>query len=201
MWGLWLAVALAGWAEDLRPVAAPWDTPDRWAAQATADRPVSPLVCDVLVPEHALLCFRVRDGERLRWVTAEDAAAWSVTTSDLRAAVKAAGRAKALAPEILDVGGMGASYRRWVDGEGWAVASLLWAPEVAATLGPDARFAIPAGTVAIAWSAGDGDVDKALAIGVVELAIEQPGEVSRTVFRFDGTRLVPFVEATPQPTP
>jgi hypothetical protein len=38
-------------------------------------------------------------------------------------------------------------------------------------------------------------------VGVVELAKEQPGEVSRVVFRLDGDAVVPFAEATPAAAP
>lgn len=193
---LLLAVAYGGWQEDLRPVAAPWDVAERWAPYA-ASKQLKPLACDELVAEHVRLCFRLREGETLRWVTESDLASWSVTVADLRQLVTTVSRGRALKPEMLPIEGMDARYARWVDGEGWAVAPLLWTAELGKLLGPDARFAIPAGTVALAWSAGDGEVDKALAVGVVELAEEQPGEVSRVVFRLDGDTLVPFAEATP----
>ena len=197
---LLLGVAFAGWQDEVRPVAAPWDVAERWAPYA-ASKQLEPLACDVLVEDHVRLCFRRKEGDALSWVTEAELAAWSTTVKALRDHVTEVSRTRALKPEMLPIDGMEASYHRWVDGEGWAVAPLLWAPEVGKLLGPDARFAIPAGTVALAWSAGDGDVDKALAVGVVELAEEQPGEVSRVVFRLDGDTLVPFAEATPTPTP
>lgn len=195
-----LGVALAGWQDEVRPVAAPWDVAERWAPYA-ASKQLEPLACDVLVEDHVRLCFRRKDGDALRWVTEAEVAAWSTSVKALRAHVTEASRARALKPETLPIDGMEASYHRWVDGEGWAVAPLLWAAELGKQLGPDARFAMPAGTVALAWGAGDGDVDKALAVGVVELAEEQPGEVSRVVFRLDGDALVPFAEATPATAP
>ncbi len=199
---LLVGLAFAGWQDDLRPAAAPWDVAERWNAYAsTQDPPVPPLACDVLVPDHVRLCFRLREGDSLRWVTEGDVKAWSTSVPALRQLVAQAARGRALAPEMQAIQGMEASYLRWVDGEGWAVAPLLWAAELGKQLGPDARFAIPAGTVALAWAAGDGDVDKALAVGVVELAEEQPGEVSRVVFRLDEGKLVPFVEATPAEEP
>ncbi len=195
---LLLGLASAGWQEDLRPAAAPWDVLDRWATYAAQQEPPLPgLACDVLVADHVRLCFRTRQGEQLRWVTEADLTAWGSTVEALREHVTNTSRDRAMRPETLPIDGMNRSYARWVDGEGWAVAPLLWAQEIGKQLGPDARFAVPAGTVALAWAAGDGDVDKALAVGVVELAEEQPGEVSRVVFRLDGERLVPFAEATP----
>ena len=193
-------LALGGWEQDVRPMAAPWDVADRWAPFA-AEKGLSPLACDVLVEHHVRLCFRLREGSSLRWVTEDDLTSWKVDVARLRAHVTELARPRAAAPEMLEIDGMQARYARWVDGEGWSVAPFLWPMAVSQQLGPDVRFAMPAGTVALAWHTGDGQVDKALAVGVVELAEEQPGEVTRVVFRYDGERFVPYAEATPTPVP
>ncbi len=194
---MWWALATA-WAAppvDLRPVAAPWDTPQRWAAhQATKGLDDDPLACRPLWADHALVCLRQVDGSGLRWVTASDVAGWGTTLDALFAAVTTDAKARLSELETVPVEGLG-SYRRLVSGEGWAVAVALHADELVAELGPDLRVALPAGTVALAWPAGSSELDKAMAVGVVELAEEQPGEVSRTVFRWDGEALIPFAEA------
>jgi len=200
-WG-WLAVASADAPDGLRPVMAPWDAPTKWGAYLEqAGRPADPLACSVWIEDHVRLCLRVREGGRLRWVTAGDLAAWGLTQEAAVDALRAPSKVKLTAAETLPVEGMNGRYLRLVDGEGWAAAVALHPAAAARALGPDARFAFPAGTVAVAWPAGDKDLDKAMAVGVVELADEQPGEVSRMVFRWDGEALVPFAEAKPTEVP
>jgi hypothetical protein len=194
-----LAVALGAPPDGLRPVAAPWDTPERWAAhQSTSGQSPDPLACRVLVEGHARLCLRQQQGEGLRWVTESQVKGWETTTADALASIDT--RAALSKVEEVPVPGLQGTYLRLVSGEGLAVALALHADELVARLGPELRVALPAGTVALAWSAGDPSFDQAMAVGVVELAEEQPGEVSRTVFRYDGAQLVPWAEAK-QPAP
>jgi len=189
-------MAMAGPPEGLRPVLAPWDAPEKWAAyRASSGEEADPLACDVVVDEEVRLCLRLLQAGRLRWVTASDLAAWDLTMEQAVAAVRAAAAPRLGELETVAIEGMQASYVRLVDGEGWAAALALHPEQVADALGPDARIAFPAGTVAVAWAAAAPEVDKAMAVGVVELADEQPGAVSHTVFRWSGEELVPYAEA------
>lgn len=190
-----LSMALAA-PPALRPAAAPWDVQDRWARhQMASGVPRDPLVCRPLVPEHAQVCLRRVEGEGLAWVTKTDLEAWGLASEKAFAALEPGATRALLEADTVPVAGMDASYLRLVSGEGWAAALPLMATQLRERLGPDLRVAIPAGTVALAWRAGDAELDKVMAVGVVELADEQPGEVSRTVFRLDGEVLVPFAEA------
>ena len=191
------AAAWAGAPSGLRPMAVDWGAPARWEAWAARDQPARPpkLACDVLIEDHVRLCFRVLQGGQLRWVTNDDLALWGTDVGALRAASVEGAREALNRVESVPVDGLVGSYERMIDGEGWAAAPFLVPERFVARLGVDARFALPAWTVSMVWPAADADFDKALAIGVVEIAREQPGEVSAVVFRWESGAFVPFAEA------
>jgi len=182
--------------EALRPILAPWDAPTKWSAylEGKGASP-DPLACDALVDDQVRLCLRVREGDRLRWVTTGDLERWSLSLEQAVGLVREASTTHLSDARPVQVVDMNHEFLQLVDGEGWAASLALQPDRVARMLGPDTRFAFPAGTVALAWRAGDGELDKVMAVGVVELAEEQPGEVTRTVFRWDGKGFVPYAEA------
>lgn len=198
MLGWWLTwTALAGVPDGLRPVVAPLDvqqTFDRWAARS--GEPGGKLACDPLWETHAMLCFRVWEEGKRRWVTTADVARWQVTVPELRAAVveQAAARVQLEERPIAD---MSASWWLLADGDGWAAAGVLAPDAVQARLGGPFRAAMPAEGVFVAWRAGDTDVDKVMAVAVAELYGQHQGPVSSIVYAWDGERWLPWGRAEP----
>ena len=196
VFGLALA-ALAGVPDGIRPVAAPVDVPAQYAAfLEKSGKKGDPLACRELWPGQALLCFRVWEKKKRRWVTEADLASWAVTVDDLAAATRT--HAKDLIEgglETVAVEGTTDSYVRFSDGDGWA-ASVALAPDViAAKLGLPFLAAIPAEGVFVAWSPGKPELDYIMAVGVRELHDQQDGSVSPKVHAWDGQRWTPFGEA------
>lgn len=170
MWLLSFSTALAGVPDTVRPALAPVDAPQQYAAlRASRDLPADPLVCETVWTE-ALLCFRVWEGKRRRWVTEGDLARWQATSEELRAAVTERSLARLESLETVAIEGMNATYRRLADGDGWAAAAVLHPAEVAGRLGAETvLFAAPTDQVVLAWAGGDPDTDKVIAVGVREL--------------------------------
>lgn len=157
-----------------------------------------PLACRVLWKDHALLCFRVWEKDRRRWVTEADLKAWSTTTADLGAAV-AGSAAKVLTERVekVPVDGSEATYLRLRDGDGWAASGVLAPHVLAKRLGVPYLAAIPAEGVFVAWKHGTPELDHIMAVGVREMHDEQDGGVSPYIYAWDGAKWTPFGEAKP----
>lgn len=200
----WAVVAWAGPpTEDLRPVLAPIDAPEGYA-RWRQDRGLAPdpLACAPAWPGTALLCFRVWEGSRRRWVTQGDLAAWGVPVEGLVTTVAEASRAVIGRAEVVPVEGMEARYLRLVDGDGWAAVGFLHPELVAERLGGlPIRLAVPSEGVLVAWRPGGLALDKVLAVGVRELYDAQPGGVTPKILQWDGSTWLPFGEATPAAPP
>ncbi len=193
-------MALAGVPDGIRPVVAPIDVPEQYKAfLEKSGKESDPLACEPLWAERAVLCFRVWEKKKRRWVTEADLAAWSVTTTDLHTAVATA------AAGILDekvekvqVEGTTDSYLRLSDGDGWAAALVLAPKWVEKKLGVPFLAAVPSEGVSVAWSHGKPELDHIMAVGVTELYEEQEGGVSAHVHSWDGQKWRPFGVAKPR---
>lgn len=195
-WSWWLGAAPE---RDVRPVVAPLDVDRRWQTHLELQGlPPDRLACAPLWPTAATLCFRVWEGGMRRWVTLSDTGRWGTSTAALTDAVSGLAAPHLAQAELLDVGGTSARYLRLVDGDGWAAAGALLPEQVAQRLGGSPiHVALPAESVLVAWHAGDGELDRIMAIGVRELYEQTPNPVSAQIQRWDGVRWTPYGEATP----
>ena len=193
-----LTAAMAAPPAGLRPAVAPWDAVEQYAAYAAATGKSGALACEPLWPMEARVCFKLRDGNRLRWVTTDDLTAWGTTASALVEHVRA--NHPEIAAEVVAIEGMDASYVRLRDGEGWAALAALDPRVVAAQLGgPPILVAMPSEGVAVAWKPGDPAVDTVMAIGVRELYDAQPGAVSPAIHAWGAEGFALFGRAEPTP--
>lgn len=194
---LFVLVARAAAPDAVFPVLAPFDAPAQWAE---AGHP-SPLACDVLWPRETLVCFRVQEGNKRRFVTEADLAQWAVDVVALRAAVTQRAREKLVdQPKSATIEGTQKTYWTSAEGDGWSAAGVL-APElVAMRLGGPFMVAVPTDRVLLAWRPGDPDLDKIMAVGVKEMFEAADWPVTAVVHRWDGARFTAYVEAVPAPT-
>lgn len=196
-------LALGAPPDSVRPTVAPVDAPSQYAAWlAEQGLPGSELACEPLWPEHALLCFKVVDAGRRRWVTSADLAAWGTTLAELRARLTARARpVLATQPRRLPVSDMqGASYWLAAEGDGWAAAGLLNPDLLARRVGgAPILVATPTDSVLLAWRPGSAELDKVMAVGVRKMFDEEPGSVTPMVHRWDGEKWTPFGQAVPEP--
>lgn len=200
---VWLGLLGIAWAQvpaGLRPVAASVDAPGRYQAWRTAQGlPPAQLHCEPLWPEVSLLCFRVWEDGRRRWVEQADLGRWGVSAEALRAAVEQASAAPIEGAQPVSIEGMSERYLQLVDGDGWAVAGLLRPELLAQRLGGGPlRVAMPSQGVLVAWRPAGLEVDKVMAVGVQELYASQPDALSPRVFLWSGTAWRPFGQAVPR---
>lgn len=200
--GAWLVagVAAAAVPDGLRPVVAAVDAPERYNVfRMTEGQDPAALACETLWPEATLLCLRVWEGGKRRWVVDGDLGRWGIAFQAARDRLAAGAADKISAAELVPIDGMPASYLRLVDGDGWAAAGVLRPDLVAARLGGGPiRVAVPSENVLLAWRADAGpEVDRVMAIGVRELYEKQPPAVSPKVVSWDGARWIPYGEAVP----
>ncbi|MCB9678396.1 MAG: hypothetical protein H6737_25055 [Alphaproteobacteria bacterium] len=195
---IWAVVglALAAIPEGLRPAPAPADAPEAFA-KAFPKRPG--LACATLLPEHALLCFRVWEEGKRRWVTEADLTTWGTTIEGLRVHVAAkAVEVLKTEPTPQAIVDMPAGYHELRDGDGWAVAPLLQAEALAQKLhGEGTRVALPRSTVFLAWKPGDAELDRVMAVAVREMYDQADDAVTPMVHVLEGGRFVPFAQAKP----
>jgi hypothetical protein len=195
-----VAWAVAAVPDGVTPVLAPGDAPQQYAdwLQETGAPPVR-LACDALWAE-ALVCFKVVDGSRRRWVTEADAKNWGVDVPGLRRVVTDRARQKlAQAPKVMTVEGMPKSkYWLSAEGDGWAAAGVL-APDTLASRigGAPLLVATPVDGVLLVWKPGDADLDRVLAVGAKEMHDASDSPVTPVVHGWDGTRWFSVVEAVP----
>lgn len=191
---------MAGVPDGLRPVIAPIDAPAQYRSFVGRARGAdAQLACDELWKDASLLCFRVWENGRRRWVTHADLRAWGVTLQQLRETVSLR------APSHLDleqrpIADMEAHW--WVlrSGDGWDAAGVLAPARVAEVLGGGGlRAATPAEGVFVVWRAGDREVDHVMTVAVRELFDRaQPGGISPLVHTWDGRSWSPFARAVPE---
>lgn len=192
--------ALAELPAGARPVAAPADAQDQFAAyRSQAGLPPAELACTELWPGMVLICLQLREEGRQRWVLASEAEAWSGSV-EAAMAVLAQRAAEPLAeqpvpvpvPEMED-----ARYYRAAEGDGWEVAGLLRPDLLAARVGAaPIRVALPRSDVLLAWPAGSDALDKVMAVGVREIH-DAGGGLSPAVIEWAEGGWAPGFEARP----
>jgi hypothetical protein len=179
------------------PVLARADTPAQWAETHT-----DALACDPVWPQEVLVCFRVQEGKKRRFVTAADLARWGVDSVGLRAVVTERARARlATQPVRRTVDGTEKVYFVAAEGDGWSAATVLAPEVVGARLGGPFLLAAPTDQTVLVWLPGDKDLDKIMAVGAKEMFEGADWPVSPVVHQWDGRRFSSFVEAVPAPTP
>lgn len=191
------AAALAGVPQDVTPVAAPMDVRQEYATWLEElGRPPAELACDPLWAGQALVCFKVADQGKRRWVTTPDLITWGVNVIELREEV--ASRAlQAPPPRREQVPDTRLSY--FIADEGpWTLALALNPQHLPTLVGsPVAMVAVPADGVLLAWTPGSAELDKIMAVAVREAWETGQGPVSAVVHSWDGKRWRPFGEAVP----
>lgn len=202
MWWLLVTItAMGGVPEGVRPTLAPPDVPEQYATWLEEQGgEADELACTPFWPDEALLCFKLRDEERVRWVTAADLARWGVEVKELRRNVAKAARDRVEEGlERVPVSDMDAHY--WVASgeEGWTAAPLLHPDRLAAQVG-GAPFllAAPTDDTLLVWNPGDPELDQVMAVGVRRMFEEEDGSVSSMVFQWTGEKWRPFGEAVPK---
>lgn len=192
-----VVAALAQVPSELRPALAPPDVAERWAA-AFPDAPAPP-ACTPVLEARAMLCFRVWEQQRRRFVTTADLARWGVEVDDLRAAVRERGRKHLSGLTAQEVVDMPYAYLLATDGDGWTAASIL-NPEIVSQRvgGADVRFAVPRTGVVLAWRGGVGELDRVMAVAVRELYDDADDAVSPAVFVWTSNGFVTWGQANPR---
>ena len=204
MLGLWLLTA--AWADvpdGVVPITAPVDAQQRFDEHRQhKGLPASVLACDVVWPDVLQVCFRIRDGEVMRFVHAADLAAWGIDGAGFRAvmAARASERLPAglVAAPVTDM--EGASYWYSAGQAGWECGGLLAPDAVAATAGSPMLVAMPRPDVLLAWPAGNEDLNRVMAIGVREMHDAGEGLLA-TVYQYGQDGWTPAFEARPSDTP
>jgi hypothetical protein len=189
---------------DLRPVVVSTDTPERVAAwRALEGRSPDALACIDGPTRAHLVCLRVWEGPRRRWVLASDVASWGRSGADLLRGASAGAPAAVARAELVPIDGTPDRYLRLLDPDGWAAAGLLRPDLLVARLGGGpVRVAIPAEGVLLAWPARQpaaaSELDRVMAVGVREWFDRGTAPVSPLVLTWDGATWSTFGEAVPK---
>ncbi|MEO0606429.1 MAG: hypothetical protein AAF211_33690 [Myxococcota bacterium] len=187
----------------LRPVAATPSLIARFVRHQTElGRPEAFPVCRPLPVPELKLCFRVWEGDRRRWVTELDRLRWGVTAEILQSRIESNCVESVKRAVVRTVQGGTSRYLALTDGDGWAVMGLLCPKALAArlrTLSPATSFkaALPTEHVLLAWSDGNPELDRILAVGVREIHQTEPDPLTPQVLSFDGERWHPYGRAVP----
>ena len=188
--------ALAAIPEGVTPVAAPPDAPAQYAAWAAKAARPGTLACDSLWPDQVLLCFRVAEDGKRRWVTDADLTAWNTDLPGLRTEIAGRGLARLASAEQRPVDGMPADFWTVRDGDGWAVAGLLHPKRLIELAGGPVLAGMPTDGILVWWRAGDADLDRIMAVAITEMAAADG--LSTVVHRWDGRGWRAFGEAKKQ---
>lgn len=166
---LLMAAANGAVPEEVLPIVAEAGAPEQYAAWRAANGlpPAAP-VCRETWPGVLVVCVRVEEGGRRRWVTTEDLTGWGASATEVWAALEARAAARvAAADRVRPVTGLpGASYWAEAEADGWAAAALL-APDVVARRlgGASVRVAAPTADVVLAWVDAGAEVDQIVSVG------------------------------------
>ncbi|MBL8615247.1 MAG: hypothetical protein JNM72_06540 [Deltaproteobacteria bacterium] len=191
------------------------EVPDQHSAAALADGRAGPAA--VALCERAAdglqVCLRVKDGERWRLVTEEDAARWGEAPAAVRErAIRAAAKAwAARPPQPATVEGMpGRYFLRQGDDAAEALALLEPKRLEDAAGTSDLVVAFPERGTLLFWTPGAADFDKVVAVGARRIAESVADPLSAWIYRHEaGKWLVwaevrgevePRVDAPPAPT-
>ncbi len=190
--------ALGAVPDSVRPIAAPADAPAQHAAWAAeSGREVAPLVCRVVWPDAARVCFTVVEAGVRRWVTEGDLAKWEVELDALVALIVTRSAAPTSdRPRATAIADMPGTYWVAADGDGWDAALLLAPARIAARVGGGSVLvAVPASGTLLAWRPGDADLDKVMAVGTRRMYEADISPVTPLVHRWDGEAWTAFGEA------
>ncbi|MBT3220518.1 MAG: hypothetical protein HN348_15635 [Proteobacteria bacterium] len=196
---LWLgiiALVLGRTPDGVRPVIAPADAAEQYAEWARSKGSSDELVCEAIWPGEALLCFRVWEDKRRRWVTKKDLEKWDTNIAALRALVADQGKAHLEELEQRPIEGTDGHYWVLVDGDGWTAAGVLNPTLLAQKIGSQkVMVGMPAEGILMAWQPENADRDHIMAVGVRELFDSQKEGVTAVVYSWTGTRWLPYAEA------
>jgi hypothetical protein len=194
-----LALVAAAIAAPTGPVAPVIETPaapDAYrdlAASRGGEGAAAELACRALVEDELLLCFRVSEGGRSRYVNAADLSAWGLDLEGLEAAAAAALSENPWSPQEIEGGG-----RWWLaqapEGQ---EAIVLLRPDWLSALGPAPVVCAPAVGVVMGWSAGDEELDTIVAVGARRAFETRPRPISPLCLRWTGAGWEPWGEARP----
>lgn len=202
MW-LWATLAMGAVPEKVFPALAPADAPAQWHEWTKQKGlPASEMACDPLWKDEALICFKVEEKGKRRFVLMSDLTKWGVDLPALRTTVAARAKA-ALAnqPAKTAVPGTDKSYWVSAEGDGWAAAGVLLPEVLADKLGGPFYVAVPTDKVLLAWRPGDSELDTIVAVGAKEMYDAAEWPVTAVVHQWTGTGWVAFVEAVPKAVP
>lgn len=195
---MWAALA-APPVSNLRPVAADINTPTRFAEwTAKSGRPGELPVCVNVWSETAVVCFRVYEGKRRRWVVSDDLLTWQASPTSLQQAIVPGCERMLSELEKRSVDKMDAHYYLLRDGDGWAASGVLLPEQLRAKIGASAiRVAMPVEGILIAWPGGNDELDRVMAVSVHEAFTKQVNPVSPVIFNWSDGRWSRFGEAKP----
>jgi hypothetical protein len=164
------------------------DAPERfvrWREGQGATDEVS-LPCVHLVADALLMCFRVREGDRRRWVTSSDLTAWDVDLRGVLSIIRDRSAPHATrSGALMPAEGMERSFWQGADGSGWEPAVFLHPGAMARRLETsELLVSAPSTGVVLAWGGGDAEMDLVMAVGTREMWQRQAGPVSPLVYRW-----------------
>lgn len=189
-------LALAGPPGQVLAVVETPDTPGAYKEVAAGRGLVgaqTELVCRDLVEDELLLCFRVVDGGKRRYVHAGDLAAWGLDIAGLESLAAAALSESPLIEQPIEGGG---SWYAVAAPPGRELTVLLH-PEWLAAVGPRPVIGVPAAGVVMAWSAGDEELDTIMAVGVRRAFETQPRPITPLCVEWTGDQWRAWGEAKP----
>jgi hypothetical protein len=148
------------------------DVPELYLQQQPG---ASPLHCRPLVDEVVLLCFKVEQDGRRRYVTQADLSAWQTSAEELEVAAAASlTEPPWVAQEVPETG-------RYFLAQGERAAAVLLHPEWLARVGPEPVVALPARGIVLAWTPGNEELDKVVAVGARKMFEELDHPVSSVI--------------------
>jgi hypothetical protein len=185
--------------EKVRPVLAPADAAGQYEAWQKSKGQENTLACDPLWGNDALLCFRLWEGKRRRWVTHQDMKEWGVTIHEMKAYIsdKASEHVKGLSQKTPI--GLPGQYYELVDGDGWSAAAALRPDLVCDQLGvTHLLMAAPNESVVFAWVPGKAELDSAIGIAVKDSFDEGKGAITPVVYYWKSGVWTAYGEAKPR---
>ena len=191
-----IALALGKIPDGVRPVIAPADAAEQYAEWAKSKGSTDELACETVWPDEALLCFRVWEDKRRRWVTSSDLEKWETDLPLLRDHL--AERSKTYLGELEERPIEGTAGHYWVlaHGDGWTAAGVLNPTLLAQKLGSQSvMVALPTDGILMAWQPGNPERDHIMVVGARELYDAQKEGVTAVVYSWTGTRWLAYAEA------
>jgi len=188
---IWLLASLAwgGPTGTLLPTAGPPELTELWRESAREEglgKSDAELACRTLA-EDVLLCFRVEEGKRRRWVTQGDLVDWGLSLPQVEAKAREALTKNPLRRQQVHGG---SRHYFVVDSLPGRESLILLHPEWLVEVGRNPVIAIPARDAVLAWNLGDDELDKIMAVGIRKLHETSDVPVSRKIMAWDGAAWV-----------